>query len=270
MQEPPKQVAAPAPPITRQIERKKGPGCLGAFIAIVAVLWAIGAMSQCQSETARPSPSDAPTSASPTTYTAAERSDWLKVMLDEKQPAAQRLRRTEALIANFPNSEEAAEAKEFRGKLQIAAAQAALNPPGDWRYRSYVDEMSSKAVKTATLQSNAPFELDFPYQGAQHATIQLRRHPKWGKNVIFSIEKGQLTCDVYECKIRVRFGDGQPVTYIAGRAEDGSSEVAFIPQYDGFLDRMRKVNSIRIEFSVYQGGNIVQEFNVRGFDQGQM
>ena len=56
----------------------------------------------------------------------------------------------------------------------------------------------------------------------------------------------------------------------AGRADDGSTEVAFIDEYNDFVRRMRAVDTVRIQFSVYQGGNILQEFNVRGFDPERM
>lgn len=273
LQGPPKVVAPtppPAPAAATVKEAKRTAGCLGPVIALILVLWAVGSISQCQRETSPKSAAATPSTASQSTYTNQDLGAWITLMQDEEEAAGVRLSRAKAIIQYFPNSSEAVVAKGLLGKLEIAANKAASNPPGAWYYRSETDPMTSKKVLTATVSSESPFALDFPYQGAQNARITLRRHPKWGKDVIFQIERGQLTCDVYECPLRVRFGDGETVTYRAARAEDHSSEVAFIQEYDSFLKRMRAVDSIKIQFSVYRGGTIVQEFNVRGFDNKKL
>lgn len=262
----------PAPVAVHVKEAKSAAGCLGPVIALILVVWAVGSISTCQRETSPGSDFTVAPSAQPASdsYTDVDRAAWVALMQDEKESAGVRLSRAKAIIQYFPNSADATAAKGLLGQLEVATAEAERNKPGPWRYFTDTDPMTSKPVRSATIQSEAPFELEFPYQGPQHARITLRRHPKWGKDVIFEISEGQITCGIYECPIRVRFGDAAPVTYQGGRAEDGSTEFAFIKQYDGFVSRMRKVNTIRVEFSVYQGGNIVQEFNVRGFDPKRM
>lgn len=77
----------------------------------------------------------------------------------------------------------------------------------------------------------------FPYAGPQHGTLTLRTHPRYGKNVIFNIERGQIPCPA--------------VSYSAAGPEDNSTE---------------KAKTVRISVNVFQEGSPVFEFDVSGFD----
>lgn len=195
---------------------------------------------------------------------------------NKQSPATHRLAAAVSLISDFPDSAEASGAKKELAKLQAAAtaeAQAAEDAKSnaDWRYSTYPDQMTGKDVKQATVTSDNILLFEFPYGGAQHGTLTLRKHPKWGKDVIVAIEKGQILCHTYsDCTVGVRFDDGPVITYTGTPPEDNSTEMVFLPAYGKFVDRLATAKQVKIQFSVYQQGNVVLSFNVKGFKQREM
>lgn len=133
-----------------------------------------------------------------------------------------------------------------------------------WSYSESEDKMGRGKVKTASTHSINMIEFDFPYQGAQRATLQLRIHPEWGNNVILSIERGQFLCDYDECSVNVRFDQGTADKYDVGEPADHSTTTLFIKNYDKFISNLRKSNKVYIEARFYQEGNHVFEFDVSG------
>ena len=147
--------------------------------------------------------------------------------------------------------------------------ESAPNPvPGDqWSYDADADPMGKGSMHTAIVRSSNTFEFGFPYAGPQHATLTLRTHPRYGKDVILSLERGQFLCSSYEgCSVLVRFDDAAPQEFSAGGPADNSTEVLFIRNYSRFISQMQKAKRVRISASVYQEGNPVFEFDVSGFD----
>ena len=72
-------------------------------------------------------------------------------------------------------------------------------------------------------------EFGFPYGGKQHGQLTLRRHPRFGRNVIFNIERGQLMCPSYDgCTVLVRFDDAPPASFSAMPPSDHSNETIFL------------------------------------------
>lgn len=111
-------------------------------------------------------------------------------------------------------------------------------------------------------------EFQSPYSGPQHGTLLLREHPRHGKDIVMSIERGQILCRSYEdCNVLVRFDDQKPVTYSGVGAADGSSETVFIRNYSRFLANLKKAKRVRISTEIYQQGAPVFEFDVSGFDE---
>ena len=137
-----------------------------------------------------------------------------------------------------------------------------------WSYRRREDPMAKGTIYEASVESSNTVSFDFPYQGEQRGTLTLRTHPRYGKDVIFSIERGQLPCPSYDgCTVLVRFDDGSSVRYSAAGPEDNSSETLFIRDYSGFVTRMLKARKVRISPTVYQEGAPAFEFDVANFQQ---
>jgi len=130
--------------------------------------------------------------------------------------------------------------------------------------------MSKGTTHHAWVLSSNTVNFDFPYSGEQHATLNLRDGPRYGKDVIFRIERGQILCHSYEdCTVLVRFDDGKASNYTAVGPADNSTETIFIRNYARFVGNLLKAKRVRISTNIYQEGAPVFEFDVSGFDQGK-
>lgn len=139
--------------------------------------------------------------------------------------------------------------------------------PANWRFDHSDYEMSKGRIHHAATTSSNTVNFGFPYGGAQRGTLFLRTHPKYGKDVVLSIERGQFLVRSYEdSKALVRFDDGDPITYTVVGAEDHSTTSVFFRDYQGFVSKMLKAKRVRISVPVYQQGSPVFEFDVSGFD----
>ncbi|QOW20367.1 hypothetical protein INQ41_04915 [Lysobacter ciconiae] len=191
---------------------------------------------------------------------------WAAGLTDESVPASLRESYAKNIIAEFPDRPEAAAAKEDLPKLSAQVEEEKTY--GAWSYSNEEDGMSGKRIEYAAVASDNVLSLDFPYQGAQRGTLAIRRHPKWGNDVIVSIEKGQILCSSYECPVRIRFDDAQPVTYSGNEPADNSSETVFLPY--SIAKKLQSAKRVKIEMNLYHNGVQVLEFNVKGFNPQRM
>lgn len=151
-----------------------------------------------------------------------------------------------------------------------ASVETQSLPGSQWSYYQNSDDMGKGTVYTAHVSSTNTVNFDFPYSGEQHATLSLRTHPRWGKDLFFRIEKGQLLCNSYDgCNVLIRFDDGAALTFSAIGPDDNSSEVLFIQNYGRFVEKMLKAKRVRIAVNVYQEGAPTFEFDVSDFDQAK-
>lgn len=140
-----------------------------------------------------------------------------------------------------------------------------------WDYRAREDKMTGGTTYSATATSVNTVNFDFPYNGEQNGRLTLRRDPKYGKDVILAIEKGQILCPAYDgCTVMVRFDNGKPEAFSAVGTADGSTEAVFIQNYDRFLQKMRKAKIARLSVNIYQQGAPVFEFYVGGFNPDRL
>jgi hypothetical protein len=133
-----------------------------------------------------------------------------------------------------------------------------------WEYEEHAEKMGRGTVKFATVRSLNEVEFDFPYRAPQRATLELRTHPKYGKDVILSIEKGQFLCGIQSCKVSVRFDNGKVQNYSANEPADHRSTILFLRGYDRFLASARQAKKVYIEAMFYQEGTRVFEFDISG------
>ncbi len=117
--------------------------------------------------------------------------------------------------------------------------------------------------KFAYLHSTNEVDFNFPYNGGSNGIITLRDSKKFGKNAIFSVTKGQMPCFM-ECKINVKFDNGAITSFNASSADDGSSELVFIRNYQRFLTNLKNAKKVIIEASFFQEGMKQFEFDVSG------
>lgn len=209
-------------------KRKSNSGCGTLIGAAVLIVVALALIGQCSSNTS-PTPSNSATQTSPSNAAAAA----------VTQPQA-----------------------------SSPSAPAAAPQPGlKWDYRQDKDPMGKGTAYFASVLSNNTVNFGFPYSGPQHATLTLRTHPRYGQNVILSIERGQFLCPSYDgCTVLVRFDDGKAIRYSGAGADDNSTETVFIRGYSGFVAHLEKSKRVRISANVNQEGAPVFEFDVSGFD----
>lgn len=157
---------------------------------------------------------------------------------------------------------------EFKKIHESAAEKQAIeSSAAPWVYSKNDDPMSKGKTYLATLESSNTVQFGFPYSGEQHGTLTLRTDPKYGKDVIFSVERGQILCTSYDgCIIKVRFDDGDALSFSAAESSDHSTEIIFIRNYGRFVEKMMKSKRVRISMNFYQEGAPVFDFDVSGFN----
>ena len=135
-----------------------------------------------------------------------------------------------------------------------------------WNYSDSQDDMGKGNIRQAYVNSSNTFEFNFPYQRPQRATLQLRKHPRFGKDVILSIERGQFMCGANGCTVQVRFDDGNVQTDSATEPADHSSTALFIRGYDRFVTAAHQSKAVAIEAQFFREGNRVLQFNTSELD----
>lgn len=255
--------ASPAYPQKPSGKRKSGCALLIVLVVILVVV------ATCVSRPDGNAGAKRSTASAPPAETAEERFTRLVAEAnDEGRPDDVRLLAAKELVASHGSTDEGKAAAALAIKLEEDIKKANLGK--QWRYWTDHDPMTGRAALGAEVRSNNTHSFDFPYAGAQNATLTLRRHPQHGSNVFLQIERGQLQCAYSGCNVLVRFGDAQPRTYRALGPSDNSSETLFIQGFADFQKRMQAVDTVRIQADVFQQGAPTWEFNVSGFDPARI
>lgn len=168
--------------------------------------------------------------------------------------------RAAALTPEQQAEEQKRRAQEAEAKREQEASALGLR----WRYDESSEKMGRGTVKHATVRSLNEVQFYFPYRGEQRGTLHLRIHPKYGKDVMLSIEKGQFLCGIYNCQVAVRFDNGKVQNFTAVGPADHSTTMLFLRGYDRFLAGARKAKKVYIEAQFYQQGTQVFEFDISG------
>lgn len=182
-------------------------------------------------------------------------------------PSSPEAEKASKLIPELEAAIAAAEEAERVRAAEATAAAEAQRLADKWMYHVSEDPMSSRKSRFAAIESENTVEFDFPYQGSQHGTLTLRDHPSYGRDVIFSIERGQLLCRSYDdCQVRVRFDEGKAENWNAVGPSDNSTTSIFLRNEARFVQKLRAAKVVRIQVPVYQQGEPMFEFQVGGFD----
>lgn len=151
--------------------------------------------------------------------------------------------------------------------MRQRAAEALRVAAGSWRYSVRNDDMSGRPIYSGFLNSRNSFELDFPYQDPQKATLQLRQHPKHGTDVIISLERGQILCRFDGCRHDVRFDESNAVAWTFLEPESNENEHVFVRDARSFISKMREAELVRVQLKLYDEAPVTLEFDVSQFDQ---
>lgn len=148
----------------------------------------------------------------------------------------------------------AAEAAAAPEVVPPAEPEPPPEPARAWERREGVDELTGRPIISNVARSQEEFELDFPYQGRQRARLTLREHPRFGNDVMLSVDRGQILCHSSRCTVDVVFGGGDPIRWRADPSDSGSSEVVFLSQHDRFVRELRRAPEVRIALTFYRSG----------------
>jgi hypothetical protein len=153
-------------------------------------------------------------------------------------------------------------------KTDTAANQSASSTAlsDSWSYSDQEDTISGKTIKEATISSKEPIEFSFPYGGPQYPRLIVRNHPRYGNNIILSIDRGQFICNDENCGVTVRFDNGKPERFAGVEPSDNSTTVIFIQNYRRFVEELEKARVVIIEAEFYQEGPRQIEFDIAAFD----
>lgn len=136
--------------------------------------------------------------------------------------------------------------------------------PSNWVVEKRTDKMSGADITFAFVESDETLNLAFPYQGAQRPKLTVRKKGKAAPEVIFSIDRGQITdCDVYTCRVVVKFDDGKPTTVRANKTSDGASDKVFLP--NSLAPLIAKAKKVMVQVTFYRQGAHTLTFNVAGY-----
>lgn len=147
----------------------------------------------------------------------------------------------------------------------VAAAGASVATASTWVEQSYQDDVSGKQAHEVRTPSINSFRLDWPHRMEQRAALVARKHPRWGTDVLVTVQKGQLHCEYRNCYISVRFDDGPVQKFAVTEPADNSSETWFIDSKSKFLAALRKSKKTYIELQFFRQGNRTVEFATADF-----
>lgn len=134
----------------------------------------------------------------------------------------------------------------------------------NWEYEQNEDKMGRGVIKYAMTKSTNTLSFDFPYQGLQHGTLTIRKHPEYGKDVIVQIEKGQFLTGIDGCAVKIRFDNGKSMAFHANGPSDHGTTSIFITGYSTIVENIKKSKTMFVEAPFYQEGRQVIEFDVSG------
>jgi len=149
-------------------------------------------------------------------------------------------------------------------QVQALAQQKSLGLR--WEKALFQDRLTGKDYSEISVRSTNLVEFDFPYQGPQRATISVRsKHPRFGTDVMLSIERGQFLCNSWDgCTISISFDGGKPEQFSMATPQDNSTTLLFFSNKKRIIDKLKKSKDVRVSASIYQQGEPIFEFIAEG------
>ena len=260
-------------------QKPKTSGCAWLALIFIALPVFFGVIGTCSRAGRESSFSPAPAAQPVPTLTAAQQLDVLKARWNPNAPADAShiglLGEANGIATRFPNTPEAAEVAKLIPLIEAKVEEHQETVESEasakkWRYHQDTDEMTGKATSFASIESENTISLDFPYQGAQRATLNFRQHPQHGFDAFVTIEQGQVLCRSYEdCTVKVRIDEGEVRNYRGAGAADHSTETVFFRDGRSLFNRLKSAKEARIQFEIYQAGAPTFIFDVSGFDEAK-
>lgn len=160
-----------------------------------------------------------------------------------------------------PNSE--SESLVLSDNTATAANPVDPAPASEWSVSTEQDEMRGKTVHYAAVSSENEAYFDFPYNGGSRLTMTVRKHPKYGDDVVFQISKGQFVCGVDSCSGTINYGKG-PERISLNEPADYDSETLFAASGQSVIKKLKSADKVIVELPFYQEGNQQFTFKTHG------
>lgn len=139
-------------------------------------------------------------------------------------------------------------------------------PDENWIYHQNKDEMRGSTAYYAANTSTNTVTFDFPYDGGSKLILTLRKN-KDGNDVILTITKGQILCDLRGCEAAFKFDNGSVQSITMSEPDNHSSDTLFVT-YDKteaqIIKQIKQSKKLVIEVPFYQEGRKQFTFDVSG------
>lgn len=147
-------------------------------------------------------------------------------------------------------------------------ADEAKEENSQWKYEQAKDELRNATTHTAVLISSNTIDFGFPYNGSS-MDLTLRKDPKYGNDVIFSVNGQFNGCMIESCKITVKFDGGKLESYRMVGSDSGDNSTLFIESPKAmktFVDKLKKSKKLIVEGSFYNYGKGQFIFDTQGLE----
>jgi RNA polymerase subunit RPABC4/transcription elongation factor Spt4 len=146
-----------------------------------------------------------------------------------------------------------------------ASKKTTAGKTNTWEYSKTADVVSGKDYQLASVKSNNKINLEFPYHGGTVGYLAVRDHPRYGKSVMFQVNKGQILCSsISSCEISIKFDDKPPIKIRASEPDDRSSETLFLREYDKLVTELKQSKRTVIEITFFRQGSHAFIFSTDG------
>jgi TonB family protein len=156
----------------------------------------------------------------------------------------------------------------FSRILLLFCALASTPALSQWQYSSKKIGIDEVPFKFARALSTESLNLEFPYAGRNFAIVTLRINPK-GLDVIFSLQKGQLSCH-QTCTVKIKVDDKPSRTIaVVGPADSGVNNLLFVmnsAQAQALARELAGASKLAIELPIYKAMGTVVRFDVSGLN----
>jgi hypothetical protein len=137
----------------------------------------------------------------------------------------------------------------------------------NWEEDIKTDLMTDKKTIKITTKSINTINLEFPYSGEQYAHLMVRKHPRYGKDIILAFSEGQIDMDSDGGNLLARFDDEQPQKIFFLAPADGSRNAVFLNGFDRIYRKILKSKTMNVEITFYSNGVQHLKFDVSNFPQ---
>lgn len=159
-------------------------------------------------------------------------------------------------------AENASRQAKLKGKDTKQQADNTVDP---WSRDEQIDQMTGKTSISVSTSSTNFFDLEFPHVGKHHAYLIVRRHPRYGTDVVIAVDAGQLICDYRNCRVLIRFDDRQASYFSVSEPSDRSSKTWFVNDSSRFIKSLERSKTVVAELQFYRQGNRALKFETAGF-----